>query len=149
MENVIERPKTKTQKWGWGILIAISALMVLNGVTWFFSGPNISQTYLEQEGVPMKAFTQSYPIVAMHMGRNARQVAVWYLGFGLLSFLVALEGLRHGPRRVWYATWVLVGVPIAIGLVYLPGARITFDNAGLFLIGAITLVGQLLAGKRP
>ena len=26
----------KIQKWGWGILLAVSAMLVLNGIGWFF-----------------------------------------------------------------------------------------------------------------
>jgi hypothetical protein len=130
---------SRLAKLGWGILLVISALLLLNGVTWFFIGPRLS--WIEELGI-LDEFRQTYPAIADNYATNARQVAIWYLAFGLLALLVTLEGFRHRSRWAWYATWVLVAVLAAIGLLYR-------DGFGIYSLGlaAIALVGQLLAGK--
>lgn len=110
----------RTTKVGWGILLIVSVLLVMDGAFWFFAGPNII---------------------------HARLVAVWYVSFGMLALLVALEGYRNGTRWAWYASWVLAVALAAIGLV-----EVTLEpNAffGLILLGfsGITIVGLLLARK--
>lgn len=145
--KAIEKSQTRIHKIGWGILVVISALFVLNGVSWFFAGPGENISYLESSrGVPMEEFIKSYPAVEQHLARNARQLAVWMAAFGLLALVVALEGYRHETRWAWYATWILVAAPIAVGLVYLPGGELGFANIGLLAIAGITLLGQILAG---
>lgn len=126
---------SRLAKLGWGILLVISVLLALNGVFWFFFGP-------QQVGVSLEEFGQVNPNMARQMATNARQVAIWYLAFGLLALLITLEGLRHRSRWAWYATWVLVAVLAAIGMLYR-------DGFGVYLLGLvpIALIGQLLAGK--
>ncbi len=46
MSNTGGRAQTRIQKWGWGILIALSALLVLNGVGMYFL--SASPTIFEQ-----------------------------------------------------------------------------------------------------
>lgn len=125
---------SRLAKLGWGILLVTSALLALNGVLWFFFGP-------QQVGGSLEEFGPVNPAIARQMATNARQVAIWYLAFGLLALLVTLEGLRRRSRRAWYATWILVPLLAAIGVLYR-------DGFGVILLGlaAIALVGQLLAG---
>lgn len=138
----------KTAKWGWGILLLVSLLMALNGVTWFFFGPARAPTYMAQvAGMPEEEFTQRFPELVTVLARPRRQVAIWYTAFGLLAFIVARDGFRHGTRWVWSATWLVVVVPFAIGLVYhTPG--VLGDWAFLLPFGLLALIGQLLARPR-
>jgi hypothetical protein len=64
------------------------------------------------------------------------------MAFGLLAFMVALEGFRRGPRWTWTAAWVLLAALVAVGLIELPGFGIV-----LLILAGITLVGQLLARR--
>jgi hypothetical protein len=129
------RNQSRLAKWGWVILLVISALLALNGVLWFFLGP-------QQVVASLEEFPQAYPSIAPQMATNARQVAIWFMSFGLLALLVALKGYRHGSRWAWYATWNLVALLTAIGVLYR-------DGYGVILLGLVplALVGQLLAGK--
>jgi hypothetical protein len=129
------RNQSRLAKWGWVILLVISALLALNGVLWFFLGP-------QQVVASLEEFPQAYPSIAPQMATNARQVAIWFMSFGLLALLVALEGYRNGSRWAWYATWILVALLAAIGVLYR-------DGYGVILLGLVplALVGQLLAGK--
>jgi hypothetical protein len=120
-------------------------MLVLNGVGWFFMGPSLST--LEQDtGVPLSEFRQAYPAVADSIAVNARQVAIWFMAFGLLALLLALDGLRHGSRQALSAMWILVAAPAAIGINVLVGGQSPF-GAGMLVVAAIALIGQLLARK--
>lgn len=126
-------------KWGWGILLVVSVLLILNGVTWFFTGPRLS--WIEELGI-LEEFRQAYPAIAANYATNTRQVAIWFTSFGLLALLVAWEGFRNGSRWAWYAMWVLVAALVALGVLYLTGF-------GIVLLGlaVLAVVGQLLAWK--
>ncbi len=137
--------QSRTSKWGWGILIALSALLALNGVIWFFMGGSLS-TFEQDTGIPLSEFRQAYPTVADGIARQARQVAIWYGAFGLLALGVAREGFRHSSRWAWNATWVLVGAPAAAGVNVLAGGELGL-GLGMLGVAAVALVGQLLARR--
>ncbi|MFQ5943828.1 MAG: hypothetical protein ACE5JF_09765 [Anaerolineales bacterium] len=138
----------RTSKWGWRILLVVSALLALNGVTWLFVGPSMSVSYIEQIAeVPSTDFAQANPAVADHVARNARQVAIWTTALSLMAFIVALEGSRRGSRWAWNAMWVFVAAPTAVGINWSVGGELGFDNLGMFSIAAVALVGQLLARR--
>ncbi|MBI2917495.1 MAG: hypothetical protein HYY01_05820 [Chloroflexi bacterium] len=144
MSNASRR--TRTQKWGWGILIVVSAVLVLNGVGLYFL--SASPTTFEQDtGVPIAEVRQAYPTVADQVVREGQNISILSAAFGVLTLLVALEGFRHGSRWAWNATWVLVGWLVVGGLQALVvGGRL--DIGGFFLaFAAVALVGQLLARR--
>lgn len=110
---------TSTAKWGWRILVSLSVLLFLNGVLLYvFEDTQVEQTL----GLLLSAF-------------------------GALAFLVALEGLRHGTRWAWTATWVVVATLAAVALHTLRGDRIDLPVFYLVLT-AVALAGQLLARQR-
>jgi hypothetical protein len=117
--------ETKTQsrisKLGWGILTGISALLVLNGAALYFF------------------------IAEM---QEERTTAIMLSGFGLLALAVALQGFRTGSRSAWNATWVLVTLLVVIGVHILLTGNMVVGPFYLSL-AAITLLGQLLAGRNP
>ena len=135
MTATVVRNNSRLAKLGWGILLATSALLLLNGLLWFVVGP-------QQVVASLDEFGQVNPLIARQMATNARQVAIWYLAFGLLALLVTLEGFRRSSPWAWYATWILVPLLAAIGVLYV-------DGFGVILLGlaALALVGQLLARK--
>lgn len=133
---------SRADKWGWGILLVVSAMLVLNGLGWFFVGPTLS-TFEQDTGVSVSEFRQAYPTVAGSIATNARQVAIWFMAFGLLALLLALEGLRHGSQRARTAMWILVVAPAAVGVNVLAGGQSPF-GIGMLGVATIALVGQLL-----
>jgi len=137
MTTTAVRNNSRLAKLGWGILLVISILLMLNGLLWFFVGPQRVSVSLEEAGAG-----QVSPIIIRQMATNARQVAIWYLAYGSLALLVTLEGLRRRSRWAWNATWILAVVLVAIGVLYLNGF-------GVILLGLapFALVGQLLASK--
>ena len=140
-----EGEQSKTAKWGWGILLVVSALLILNGAGWFFMGGSLA-TFEQGTGVSLAEFRQAYPTVAHSIAVNARQVAIWFMAFGALALLVALEGYRHGSRWAWNAAWVLVAAPAAVGINVLAGGESAF-GFGIMAVAAVALAGQLLARR--
>lgn len=146
----MKNTQTRVQKAGWAILLIISILMVLNGVTWFFSGPevNVSSTASRTATSP-EEFGVLYPEAVKHLSRNARQMAVWFAAAGWMASIAAREGLRRGSRLAWNVTWGVPAVLIAIGLIYTLGVGgLGFANLGFGTLGIVAFVGQLLARPR-
>lgn len=144
MEGQRQVPKSG-KKMGWWILVVITALLTLNGMVWYFTGPGMNASYAAQiTDMTTEAFKGLYPKLVQHMGHNARQTGVLYAAFGLMGLIAAVEGLRRGTRWAWMVTWVAVAAPVLAGLSYL-GVQLSFDNVGQMGIGAVALVGQLLA----
>ena len=145
MTTAKERSQSRTAKWGWGILLVLSALMVVNAVSLFFIEGSLS-SFEQDTGVPLGEFRQAYPTVANHIAREGRNISIVLAGLGLLALLVALEGFRHGSRWAWNGTWVLVGVLAGLGVHALIGGNPFIGLISLFMT-ALALVGQLLARR--
>ena len=91
--HVSSRPNVA--KWSWGILLVVSALLVLNGVALYFI--SASPTTFEQDtGVSMAAVRQAFPTVADHVVREGQIISVLLASMGLMAVVVALEGYRVG-----------------------------------------------------
>lgn len=146
MDTKVAKSQVRMSKLGWGILLVVSSLFILDGMVWFFVGPTVMMNYVTQiGGAPLSQMIQNLTPVAAHFARNTRQVAIWLISFGLMAFIITLEGYRYGSRWAWNATWMIVLAPALVGLLYLPGVPLAFDNLGMFLFAAVALVGQLLA----
>lgn len=141
MSATREKPKARL---GWGVLLAVAALLILNGLAWLFVGPDMEVDEMAGAlGMPASEFEQTHPAAVDFVARQTRQVAVWYVAFGLLALFVILAGFRRGALWAWKAGWVLVAAPVAVGLVQLVGGGASFAYAMLALAG-ITLIAQLL-----
>ncbi len=114
-----ENARPTMAKWGWGILLVTSALLVIDGAIWYFIGPSII---------------------------HARLVAALLMAFGTQALLVALEGYRNGSPWAWYSSWILVMALLAFGVIEVGEGEYQFGN---IMLGsaAVTFFGQLLALK--
>lgn len=135
--------RSRSRNVGWALLMGVSGLLLLNGIGWFFLGPSLS-TFEQDTGIALEEFTNAYPTVAKSIAVNARQVAIWFMAFGLLSLFTAREGLVHGSKRAWNGTWLLVAAPAAVGLNVLIGGESIF-GLGMLGVGGIALVAQFMA----
>ena len=140
--HVSSRPNVA--KWGWGILLVVSALLVLNGVALYFI--SASPTTFEQDtSVSMSAVRQAFPTVADHVVREGQIISVLLASMGLMAVVVALEGYRVGNRWAWMAMWILVGMLAFFAFGFLVSADRPDIGGFYLLLVAVTLVGQLLA----
>jgi hypothetical protein len=132
-------PQAATARWGWGLLLAVSALLMLNGAAWYVFGP-------QRVAGDLEAFGSVDPSVVQFMAKTRQQVAIWYLSFGLLALLVALEGFWHGSRWAWNAMWVVVGATAAVGLLYAQGFGVFMLGAAALAVAGLVLARRGLAG---
>jgi lysylphosphatidylglycerol synthetase-like protein (DUF2156 family) len=143
-----EEVVSRTSKWGWGILVVLAILLVLNGVALYFISAWPS-TFEQDTGVSMSEVRQTFPTVVDQVVRGGQTTSILLAGFGLLALVVAVEGFRHASRWAWNAMWILVAMMAVVGV----RATVMGQVFGLYylVIGAVALVGQLLArrGWRP
>jgi hypothetical protein len=110
---------TTAARWGWGILVAVCGLLMVNGVALYLF---IVDTQIEQT------------------------IGVLLTAFGALGLMAAIEGYRHGTRWAGSTTWVLVVSLVAIGAHTLRADRLDVP-ATYFVLAALALVGQVLARR--
>ena len=138
----------RAAKVGWGILLGVSVLLMLAGLSWFGMLPqmmleNISEHANLDPGNFMQGNPSAFDIITM----IARGYGAGYAALGLMALLISFEGYRHGTRWAWKVMWVLVAVYLAIGgLFFMAGERFALSLPILF-IAVVTAVGLLMSRK--
>ena len=146
MNDGLENGRTRTARWGWGILIGVSVLLALAGINWYFGLPqmaleNIAEYTSLEPGGFMVGEPSAFDVIAL----IARGYGVGYAALGIMSALVALEGYRNGTRWAWMLMWVLVAAYTAIAGVFILAGETYALSLGMLGIAAIALTGLLLA----
>lgn len=116
--NVRSKTQSRLATWGWGILVAVSAVLILNGAGLFL----------------FIADTQIF-----------RTAAIVLAGLGLLALAITLDGFRHRTQHAWNSSWLLVAVLAVLAIhITVGGERdVAIWHA---ILAATALAGQLLAG---
>lgn len=144
---------TGAARWGWGLVLLVSGLILLDGISWLFSGPGVERAYMRDGlGINLDQFTETYPELVNHMAIQMRQLAIWITASGLLTFVLALEGLRHGSRWAWRLSWVTFAAPIAVAANATIGtgfSQLGYENTALPAASVLVFVGLLLAARTP
>ena len=147
MKTNQENGQSRTARVGWGLVMGVSALLMLAGLSWYFSLPqmlleNIVEYGNVESGNLMQGNPSAFDVIAL----IARGYGAGYAALGLLGLLVALEGYRNGTRWAWIATWVLVFAYIALaGIFMLPGDYA--PGLGSLALAVVALAGMLLARR--
>lgn len=116
--DTTQQASPRLATWGWGILVTISGVLVLNGAGLFL----------------FIADTQIF-----------RTTAIVLVGLGLLALAITVDGFRHGAQHAWNSSWLLVAVLTMLAVHTTVGGE--RDVAMWHVILAATaLAGQLLAG---
>lgn len=136
----------RSAKWGWGILLGMSALLTLAGLNWIFGLPqmaldNIAEYTSLEPGIFMQGEPSAFDVIAV----IARGYGAGYAALGLMALLVALEGYRHGTRWSWTVMWVLAATFAALAGIFLLAGETYALSLGILFLAVITLVGLLLA----
>jgi len=148
MKTGRDHTRTKTAKWGWSILLGVSALLILAGIGWYFSLPEMAleniaeRTSLEPDGF-MVGKPSAFDIITL----IARGYGAGYAALGLMALLVALEGYRNGTRWAWMSMWFLVLAYASIAGVFLEAGETYALSFGILSFAGVTLVGLMLARK--
>lgn len=140
--------QSRAAKWGWGILLGMSALLTLAGISWFFGLPrmaleNIAElTSLEPDGF-MVGEPSAFDVITV----IAQGYGIGYAALGLLALFVALEGYRHGTRWAWTAMWVLVAAFAGLAVSFMLAGEAYILSLGILAFAVLALVGMLLARR--
>lgn len=148
MTTTEEGSRSRAARGGWGILIAVSCLLIFAGIGWFGSLPrmaleNIAEYASLDSGVFMQGEPSSFVVITL----IARGYGAGYAALGLLALLVSLEGYRNGTRWAWTALWVLVAAYAAMAVIFLLAGETYALSFGILGIALIALVGLLLTRK--
>lgn len=144
----VQKVGARRGKWGWIILLVMSALFALSGLFYFFELPTMAlDNIAEPVGLAVNIFQQGTPSSFDVITLITRNYAIGFCALGLFSLLVALEGYRHGTRWAWLTMWVLVAAIGAMGLNSLLIGGVYGATIGYLGVAAVALIGQLLAGR--
>lgn len=148
MGTTQEYRQTRTARWGWGILLVMSTLLILAGTGWYFSLPEMAlENISERTNLGPDGFMLGKPSAFDIITLIARGYGAGYAVLGLMALLVALDGFRNGRRWTWMAMWVLVLAYAAIAVIFLLAGETYALSLGVLSLAVITVVGQLLARK--
>lgn len=148
MNNNQEHSRTRSAKWGWGILLGMSALLTLAGISWLRGLPKMAlDNIAEYAGLEPGVFIQGEPSAFDVIAVIARGYGAGYTALGLIALLVALEGYRNGTRWAWRVMWVLAAAFAALAGIFLLAGESYALSFGVLSLALITLVGLLLTRK--
>jgi hypothetical protein len=141
--------QSRAAKVGWGILLVMSTLLLLAGINWFITLPELAlENIAERTSLEPAGFMMGEPSAFDVITLIARGYGAGYAALGLLALLVALEGYRNGTRWAWMAVWVLVAAYTALGAVFTWAAGgVNPMGLGILAFAVVALVGQMLARK--
>jgi len=143
------KSQSRAARWGWGILLGVSALLILVGLNWYFGLPEMAleniaeRTSLEPDGF-MVGKPSAFDIITL----IARGYGAGYVALGLMALLIALEGYRNGTRWAWRIMWVLVLAYTAIAGIFLLAGETYVLSFGVLAFAVIAVVGLLLSSKK-
>lgn len=141
------RNQSRLAKVGWGVLLPMSALLVLHGATWFFQGPEIALANIaEPTSLAPQAFRQGSPSAFGIITLITRNSSVFEVALGLFALLVAWRGYRERSRWAWTASWVLVLAFAALAIDFVLAGGLSGGSVGYLIVAAVAVIGQLLAG---
>lgn len=145
MNNNQKNKRTRTARVGWGILLAVSGLLIFAGIYWFFDLHNLALANIaERTSLAPSEFSQGNPSAFDVIILITRQYAIGYAALGLMALLVAMKGYSYGSQWAWRVMWVLVGTIVAIAVNF---TLVGGGGAGGFsylAVAIVALVGQLL-----
>lgn len=148
MEYQQDKSQSKIAKIGWVILLGMSVLLILAGISWLFGLPQMAlENIAEYASLDSSVFMQGEPSAFDVIAVIARGYGVGYTALGLMALLVALEGYRNGSRWAWRVMWVLAATFAALAGIFLLAGESYALSLGILSLAVITLVGLLLARK--
>ncbi|MEJ2599425.1 MAG: hypothetical protein P8Z00_13905 [Anaerolineales bacterium] len=148
MDTNQEIIRTRRAKWGWVILLGMSALLTLAGIGWYLNLPQMAlDNIVEYTNLESNVFVQGEPSAYDVIAVITRGYGAGYVALGLMALLVALEGYRSGARWAWTVMWVLAFTFAALAGIFLMAGENPILSLGILSFAVITLGGLLLARR--
>lgn len=127
------RPARAARRWDWWLWVAVSMLLLLDGVMLLFvvATPSV---FRGDTGVPLEELRRAYPTVAAEMAHRGRTLALMLVVLGGVAGVATVTGLARGERSARAVlAWVAIALA-ALGLYFVALGRV--DIAALYLVTA-------------
>jgi hypothetical protein len=140
---------SKVGKAGWGMLIAVSLLLLLHGVFWGLDGPSIAlENIAGRTSLPASEFMRGSPSAYDVIALTARNFAIVEVALGLMALILSLAGFRKGSNLALTAASALVVALIAMAINFVAVGGLAGGSIGYVGIAILALLGLLLARAR-
>lgn len=146
--NESKKTTSRGTQAAWWLLIILSALLILAGVGWLFSLPEMMLENIAEYGnVEINALTSGNPSAFDIITLITQGYGLGFIAIGLLAVLLSLEGKRNGSRIAWQLLWVIVFVYIGLALTFFQAGENVFLSLG-FLAPAVLFAVALMLARR-
>lgn len=135
--------RSATSRWGWGILIGVSALLALNGVALYFISSQ-AETFEQDTGVPVEEVEATFPTVVDQVVHQGELLALLLGGMGLIALVLSVGGYGDNARLARNAMWVLALTLAGAGAIVISGDSVGLGVAYL-VVAVLVVVGLVLA----
>ena len=127
-------------KVSWITLVVISALLVAFGLFVLFS-PVDPNDFEATTGLSWSAYSSANAEAAGYLEREARLLAVSFIGVGLFSLALAWYGVREGSDLAVKAMWILPVILVGSAVVFFlgEGTALGWYYAGIAVIAALAV----------
>lgn len=140
---------SRTARTGWGLLIAVSLLLLLHGAIWVIEGPGTAlENIAERTDLAISGFEIGSPSASDVIALTARNFAIVEAALGLMALIVAVTGFRTASALAWTATAVLVVGLSAMAVNFVLVGGLSGGSVGYLGIALLAVLGQFLARPR-
>ena len=133
-------------RWSRIVLLVLSGLLTLIG-PYILAFPVDPDDFGFTTGVVWEEFSASDPEVAAYLAREARLLAIGYLGFALFAVAIVWSRLRLGDPWAARVLWILPAVLALTAVVFLFSAGLRL--AIIYGAMAVVTAAALLPAQRP
>jgi len=130
-----------------GAAFLIIALLMAAMAVYIIFVPVDAINFERTTGLDWAEFSSSNPEAADYLFREARLLAIGFLGLSLLSAAVAWEAFHQDDRSTSRAHWLFPAALLGAGIVFLTGEGVALGSTYL-VAGALAAVGLILAERR-
>jgi hypothetical protein len=130
-----------------GAAFLIVALLMAAMAAYIIFVPVDATNFETTTGLDWAEFSSSNPDVAEYLTREARLLAIGFLGLSLLSAAVAWREFHQDDRSTSRALWLFPAALLGAGIVFLTGDGVALGSTYL-VAGAAAAVGLILAERR-
>ena len=130
-----------------GITFLVVALLMAAMSAYILFIPVDATNFEMTTGLNWTDFSSSNPGAAEYLTREARLLAIGFLGLSLLSAAVAWREFHQDDRSTSRAHWLFPAALLGAGIVFLTGEGVALGSTYL-VAGALAAVGLILAERR-
>jgi hypothetical protein len=148
MSDSQEKMSRKSAKAGWMIGLIMSGIMILAGLSWVFTLPDmLLENIAEMSAVDPGEFKIGDPSASDVITMIAQGYGIGFTAVGFTSLLLALEGSKNGSRWAWKLLWMLTATFAALAFTFLQAGENASLSFGVLSFAVLSTFGQILGRK--